>query len=165
MIRISTPGQTVYLDVQASKVRDFICEATLLINGARNKAIRSDDTIFDTNAVIVFTKSRRAVNDTSTGIISNIGVAHNLETTALELFVKVVEEWNVFPTLHVLSLHTLKNLEPGLLGVLIQDLEALLQKNISVASQFILDFDIVKVGMSGQTNITGQGPRGGGPCQ
>lgn len=141
-------GHTTCLNVQAGKVRDLAGEATLLVNWARDGTVTGNDTMLDTDAVIVFTKSRSAVNNTSTGIISNISIAHNLETATFELLIKVLEGRSIFPALHVFSLETLEDLEPSFLGILVQNLKTLLHKDINVTSQLILDLDVFKIRMN-----------------
>ena len=71
--------------METLEVRDFAGKVTLIVDGAWWKFIRPKDSMGDGNAVIVFTKCRCLVDDTSTVGIGNIGINQNPESFVFEL--------------------------------------------------------------------------------
>lgn len=153
------------LDILASKVGNLSCEAALFINRARQKSIGLDNTIFNTNTVIVLTKSRSVVDNAGTGIISNVSIAHDFVAFALEFLGEVLEHWYVFPTVHLCALESLQDCKLGLLGILVQHIQTLFEQDVLVTGQLILDLDVFKVGMNTETQVGWKGPRRGSPCK
>ena len=74
--------------METLEVRNLAGEVTLIVNGARRKFIISKDSMGNGNAVIVFTKRRSLVDDTSTVRIGNVGIDQNPEGFIFELITK-----------------------------------------------------------------------------
>lgn len=162
---MNPPNNETNLDVLTSEISHGLGKATLFIQRTRKETISINDAMLQAYTVIVFTKGRSVLDNTSTRIVSDISIHHDLVTLALEFLFKVWEHGLEFPTLHVSTLITLENSELGLLGILVESIKTLLQKNVVVASQFILDLDIFEIRMHRNTQTGWQGPRSGGPCK
>jgi len=81
MVKISE----TYLDMKTGKVRDFLGEDPRVIDGAWRHFIWSQYTMGNRNAVIIFTKGRRLMNDTSAICICYISVYEDPKCFILEL--------------------------------------------------------------------------------
>lgn len=162
---MNTPNNETNLDVLASEISHGLGKATLFIQRTRKETISINDTMFQAYSVIVFTKGGGVLDNTSTRIISDIVIHHDLVTLALEFLFKVWEHGLEFPTLHVGTLIAFENSELGLLGVLVESIKTFLQKNVVVACQLILDLDVFEFRMYSNTQTGWQGPRSGGPCK
>jgi hypothetical protein len=80
--------------MESLEVRNFAGEVALIVDGARWELIVAEDSMGDGNAVIVFTKRRRLVDDTSTVRIGNVGIDQNPEGLVLELMERSEDELN-----------------------------------------------------------------------
>ena len=127
--------------------------------------VTGDDTVGNSNAMIVVTKGGGLVDDTGTGVRGDIGVSKNAEGTVLEALLEVGEDGLVALADKVLALERLELLELGLLGVLVESgQQAFVNDKVHIAL-VVVDLDVVKVGVDAKSQIGGKGPRRGGPCE
>lgn len=78
-------GLYTHLDMQALKVRDFTREVALVINGTGWHLVGAQNAMSDSDAVIVFTKSRCLMNYTCTIGIGHVSVYQNSESFIFKL--------------------------------------------------------------------------------
>ncbi len=86
---------SVVLDVLSDEISDGFSEETGGINRA-GRAVGLDDFMLQADLVIVSTESRGSVNDTSTGIISDVFTEENSESSLFSSVSEVVEKRSVF---------------------------------------------------------------------
>ena len=77
-----------YLDILPLEIRDLRCEATRIVDGTWRHVLRSENAMRNSNAMIVVTKCRCLVNDTSAFIGLDVLVVENSERPILELYVQ-----------------------------------------------------------------------------
>lgn len=77
--RLDHNASSTNLDVETLEVGDLVCVDSALVNGARGHLLFLDDAVGDGDAVIVVSESGSLVDDTSTRVRGNIGVADDLE--------------------------------------------------------------------------------------
>ena len=107
------------LHMHTGKVGDFGGEMARVVDRVRRRALLRDNAILDGNVVVVLAESGGLVDDTGTILSGNVGRVQDLEGDVLVIFVEVLEWWLVLPAFHVLALDLLKNLELGLLYILV----------------------------------------------
>lgn len=73
------------LYVETSKVGNLLGEVSLIIDGARWHVIWLQDTVRNSNAVVIFTESGGLVHDTRSIRVSYVGVNQHPESLILEL--------------------------------------------------------------------------------
>jgi hypothetical protein len=71
--------------MHALELRDGISVSTSVINGTRRHLLLGDDAVGDSDSVIVFSESGRLVDETGTGVGSDVGVADDSEGSVLVL--------------------------------------------------------------------------------
>jgi hypothetical protein len=72
-------------DVDALVFRDLGSESTSLVNGTRWDLIPGDDTVGETDSVIVVSPCRSLVDDTGTSILGDVGIREDSERSVLIL--------------------------------------------------------------------------------
>lgn len=60
-------------------------KSTSLVNGARRNLVIADDTVSDTDSVIVVSPCGSLVDDTGTGIFRDVRIGDNSESSVFEL--------------------------------------------------------------------------------
>ena len=73
------------LDVLADEVRNLLREAAGVVDGARRHLVRADDAVLHCDTVIVLTEGRCLMDDTSTVLGRDVGVADDAEGAVLVL--------------------------------------------------------------------------------
>ena len=77
----------------ADEVWNFRSEATRVVDGTRRHLVRADDTVLNTDAVIVFTERRGLVDDASTVLGGDIRIVEHKECPVLELIPKLARNF------------------------------------------------------------------------
>lgn len=78
--------EMTHLYVLPNEIRDLIGVNTFLVDGARRHLLLSDDTLSNSDTVIVVTESGSLVNDTSTGSVGNVSIGDDFECSVGVLF-------------------------------------------------------------------------------
>ena len=160
------------LHVPSNVIGDLLSEPSGAVQGAGRDLIVSHDAVGDGDSVIVLTKGRGLVDDTSTRAVSDICVGNDSESSVLVLLGEVVEDGDVSPSNHVLSLESSDLLELGLglrvrlllrVVAFVQGGKEALEKDEVGVSLEVVDFDVSEVGVDTQSQVGGQGPRRGSP--
>lgn len=151
------------LYVHAGEVGNAVAVVASLVDRVGRRALLGDDTGFDGHVVIVLTEGGGLVDDTGTAVVGDVGSVEDLEGDVLVLVVEVVEGGLVLPAEHVLALDLLKHLELGLLGVLVEGRQELLEEDVVPSALLVGDLDVFEVGVGGQAGVRGEGPWRSGP--
>jgi len=122
-----TSFSSVVLDVLSDEISDGFSEETAGVNGAR-RAIGLDDVVLQADLVIVSTESGGGVDNTGTGIISNVLTEQDSESSLFSKTSEVVEEGSVFLSGQSGTLEGFEDLIK--IGFLIQISESALGKDI-----------------------------------
>lgn len=69
----------------SNEVGHLLRESPGVVDGARWHLVRADDTVFDSNTVIILTERRRLVDDTSTVLCRDVRIVHHAERPVLKL--------------------------------------------------------------------------------
>ena len=78
------------LDIDTLVLRDFGCESASLIDGTRRNLVFGDDSVSETDSVIVFSPCRRLVDDTGTSILGDVVIGQDSECSILVLLVSLL---------------------------------------------------------------------------
>lgn len=78
-----------YLDILASEINDFTREAAGVIDRARGHLICLDDAMLESNAMIIFTKSRGLMDDSRAAIVRNVRIVENSKRPVLVLSIQL----------------------------------------------------------------------------
>lgn len=168
-------GKLAYLDVLTFEVWDFVGVLSFLIDGTRRHLILSNDTFSNGDSVIVLSERRRLMDDTRSRIGSDIRIGDDSESSISKLrqtlsarnrherrttdsFSKVIEQRNIFPSDHFLSLVRREHFVLCLLDVLEESTEKLIADDEFGVSFFVVDFDVGEFGMNADGEIGGQSP-------
>lgn len=163
------------------KVWNLLGEASNLVDRARRQLVGADDAVGERNAVIVFTKRRRLVNDASSAVACYVGVVEYSEGAVLVLstrlvnnrpntgptclFCEVVKHGGISPSLHIRTLELANFLKVSFLGVFIESSKQVLVDDEVAVVFRVVDFDVSEVWMDAETEVARQSPRGGRPCK
>lgn len=73
------------LDMKSGKVRNLFCKYAAIIDGTGWHLIGSQYAVCDGDAVVIFAKGRRLVDDTRTVSVGDICIYHDSESFVFEL--------------------------------------------------------------------------------
>lgn len=190
LLQVSDDLTVCSLDVLALVLWNLGSESTSLIDGTRRNLVISDDTVSDTDSVIVVSPCWGLVDDTGTCIFGDVRVGNNSERSVLELRLsariltcawrattthllgEVVKHWDVSPSDQILSLEATDLLELGLLlrvgllaasVLLVDGAEQFLKQDEVLSTLEIVNLDVGEFGVDTECQVGRQGVWCGGP--
>jgi hypothetical protein len=169
------------LDVLAYKIGHFVGELSRLVDRAWNVAVGTDDTVADTDAIVVLAKCRSLVNDTCTAVGGNVVIRDDSESRVFELqkivssrtraqriikkylFVKVGEDRLVFQADKIFAENFADLGELGFLGIFVECRQQPLEDDEGLIALFVVDLEVFECRVDTDRQVGWERPWSRGP--
>jgi len=83
--RVLNEISKTHLNVNSLELRNNVGKSTSLVDGARRHLLLGDDSVGDGDPVIVLSEGRSLMNETSSRILGDVGIADDSESSVFEL--------------------------------------------------------------------------------
>ena len=124
---------------------------------------RLHKSLINTHIIIILTKARRTMHNTRTLLISHKLSSHHRETILRLHLREILKQWHISLSLKRTTFEGLKNLKLLNVSLFENVIDSCLKHNESSLLVFIEHLDVIKVGVNSESQVAGEGPRGGGP--
>mmetsp|Transcript_5114 Transcript_5114/g.7795 ORF Transcript_5114/g.7795 Transcript_5114/m.7795 type:complete len:530 (-) Transcript_5114:157-1746(-) len=152
------------LEIDTSPLLDGREELAIIIHGHDNLT-GLNEALGNAHVVIFLTEAGSAMDYTSTAVLGNEGAVDDGEALLLAHVLEVGEEGSVLLSDEIFTWNLLEYLMVLYLGLLQHVLQSALSKDELLVVLSILNLNVGELGVDGASQVGGQGPGSGSPCQ